>query len=453
MIQDAKRKARSAVFLVLFSVLPLRGADTVRIDVRSSWSGLHGKTRSTLIIIGDGSKYLADGHPVTAEAVQSLFRAVEEPPVDRPSPEDCGIDAPWLNANLDFAQRDFRPITYVPFIPGPAGLAPPDTTRQQIGLFRTHFTDLTYVRQAFEHDFKDNHFDDYPEMSVEVLRDGRKLSVHSNSQHVFMLPWVLAGNSKRTTFNCQISRSIANLLPGTFTNRRRLLPEFARAAITDEIETRMQHLWDTEDTLGPDLVPIRARFTVVDSDVSCHPWVATVDGDNCLTWNANLRDQNLPAHIELDVSLTYKNGRLVGVDEFLARIDTYIALVRSVPWLAEFTRQQPQNEVALLYGPERSLSRKELMSRLNKELSEHHKNRLADRVLAESDKCALLQVEGPAGRWSKWIVFPNREMLLWEFHGDSALKWKAAELDSWECNMFMRCTSTVIQPNGTLGPP
>lgn len=182
-------------------------------------------------------------------------------------------------------------------------------------------------------------------------------------------------------------------------------------------------------------------------------WVDAVDGDNCLTWNADLKAQNLPTQVHLDVSLTYKNGRLVGVDEFLARIENYMALVRSIPWLVEFMSEQRKNEVKLLYGPERSLGRRLVMSDLDKELREHHKNQLADRLIAEYDRCALLQVEGSAGRWSRWVVFPNREMLLWKFEGDSALKWKAAQLDGWECDVLMRCTSVVIQPNGTLGPP
>jgi len=452
-IPELKGRARSILLLLLLSVSPTSGADTVRIEVRSSWTGLSGRTQSTMVIAGNDSKYSANGQPVAAQAVQSLFRALEEPPIEKPSLENCEIDARWLNANLELAQREFQPLRFTPVTPQPPGLALPDTTPQQFSLFRSHFTDVTYVRQAFERDFKDEHSDDYPEMSVEVLRDGRRVLVHSASQHVFMLPWVVDGNTKRTTFNCHISRSIANLLPSTFVNRKRLLPDYARRAITDEIEARMQHMWDTEETLGPDLAPIRAHFTIVDSDVACHPWVDAVDGDNCLTWNADLKAQNLPAQVRLDVSLIYKNGRLVGVGEFLARIENYVALVRSIPWLVEFMSQQRKNEVKLLYGPEWSLGRRSVMSDLGKELREHQKNQLADRLIAEYDRCALLQVEGSAGRWSRWVVFPNREMLLWKFEGDSALKWKAAQLDGWECDALMRCTGVVIQPNGTLAPP
>jgi len=212
-------------------------------------------------------------------------------------------------------------------------------------------------------------------------------------------------------------------------------------------------MWDTEEKLGPDLAPIRARFTVVDSQVS---GPSCLDGwvfrDNCLSWNADLKAQNLPAYMHLDVSLTYNNGRLPGADRFLARIDDYVALVRSVPWLAEFMSQHPNNKLELHYGPERSFDREAVLSDLAKELRDHRKNVLADRLIGEVDKCALLQIEASAGRWSRWVVFPNREMLLWCFSGDSDLKWKAAQLDGWDCGGLLRCTGVVIEPDGTLAP-
>jgi hypothetical protein len=452
---DLKGKGRSVLLLLLLSVSPTSGADSVRIEVRSSWTGLQGKTHSTVVIAGGNSKYSANGRPVAAEAVQSLYGALEEPPIEKPSLENCGIDARWLNANLEMAQRDFYPIHPYVFKPTPPGLSILDTAPAQITQFRSHFTDFAYVRQAFEHDFKGHHFDDYPEMRVEVWRDGKKMSVHSNSQHLFMLPWIVDGNPKRVTFNCHISHSIANLLPSTFTNRERLLPghDF-RWVIAQEIGERMRHLWDTEETLGPDVARIRARFTVLNSDVSCSARSdASAGGDNCLSWNADLKAPNLPAYMHLDVNLTYNNGRLVGVDQFLARIEDYVALVRSIPWLAEFMSQHSNYQLQLRYGGERSLSRKVELSDLERGLRDQHKSKLVDRLVAESDKCALLQIGDSARHESKWVVFPNREMLLWWFDGDPTLKWKTTQLDGWDCDVIMRCTGVVVQPNGTLAPP
>jgi hypothetical protein len=453
-ILDLKEKARSVVLLLLLCVSPAFGADRVRIEIRSSWRGL-GQSHRTTIITGVNSKYETDGHPVAKEAVQGLLGAIEESPDEKPNLENCGIDSRWLNANLERAQQDFYPIhTYV-FKPTPPELSILDTAPAQITQFRSHFTDVAYVRQAFEHDFKVMHTDDYPEISVEVWRDGKKTSIHSNSQHLFMLPWVIGDNPKRTTFNCHVSGSIANLLPSKFTNRERLLPgQDLRRAIIEEFEGRSRHLWDTEETLGPDLVPIRARFKVVDSEVSCLPYFGeSVDGDNCLTWNAELTAQNLPRYMHLNVSLTYSNGRLIGVAQFLARIEDYVALVRSIPWLAEFMNRHPDQEVELRYSRERSLARKAALSDLGKELRGHQKNEVADRLTRESDKCALLEIGDPAGRSSKWVVFPNREMLLWWFDGDSALEWKANQLDGWGCPVITRCTGIVVLPNGTLAPP
>lgn len=432
---DLREKARSGVLLLLLWVPPSLGTDRARIEVRSSWLGLCGKSRSTVVIAGDNSKYSANGRPVAAEAIKDLFVALDEPRAAKPSLENCGIDSRWLTANAEAVPEEFIDPRLA----------------SQTSLIRSHFSDVAYVQQAFEHAFRVPHTDDYPEMSVEVWRDGRKVSLHSDSQHLFMLPWIVDGNPERATFNCHISRSIAELLPSNFTNRERLLVgrDFRRV-ITQEIMDRMLHLWDTEEKLGPDLARIRARFTVVDSQVSCLPWVdEQVDGDNCLSWNADLTAQNLPAYMHLDVSLTYSNGRLGGVDEFLARIEDYVALVRSVPWLAEFMSQHPNNKLELRYSREKSLVRKAVLTDLGKELRDHHKNEVADRLIEESDECALLRIESSAGRWSRWVVFPNREMLLLQFNGDSALKWGAAQLDGWDC-YGLRCTGVVVQPNATL---
>jgi hypothetical protein len=111
--------------------------------------------------------------------------------------------------------------------------------------------------------------------------------------------------------------------------------------------------------------------------------------------------------------------------------------------------QHPDNKVELRYSRERSLGRKAVLADLGRELRDHHKNELADRLIEEFDKCALLRIESSAGRWSRWVVFPNQEMLLWQFHGDAALKWRVPQLAGWGC-YGLRCTGVVIQPNGTL---
>jgi hypothetical protein len=241
MIPDEKGMARYAALLMLLTIFPLQGAESVRIEIRSSWLGW-GRRQSAIIINGENSKYSANGHPVAANDVKALFLALDEPPVEKPSLENCGIDSRWLNANVDLAQRQFAPDQPELFKYTPAELVPPDTSAQQIRLFRLHFTDVTYVQQAFEDNFRHSHTDDYPEMEVEVFRDGNKVTVHSNSQHLFMLPWIVTGNQKRPDFNCHISRSIANLLPGKFTNQERFLPgkEFV-FEITNEIENRTRH--------------------------------------------------------------------------------------------------------------------------------------------------------------------------------------------------------------------
>jgi len=433
-----RRTPDSIALLSLLCALPLTGADSVRIKVDSSWNGLGAPSRSTIVIGGDNGKYSASGHRVAAQAVNDLIAVLKEPPVEKPSLENCGINLGWLNANVGPAQRDFihRKLT-----------------ARQTSFFRSYFTDVPSIQQAFESAFSGFHTDDYPEMRLSISQYGSEVSLHSRSQHPFMLPWVVEGNHQSTTFNCHISRAIAALLPGKFTNRDRLIISSAlRWELTDQMMQRVQHDWDildTEERVGQDLALIQGQFTLLESEIGC---LSSVDVEAAcgkrLTWNAELSGKSLPPNMKLGVSLPYDRDRLVGTDQFLAHVKDYVALVLSVPWFTDFMKQHPDTVVELRYVGERSLSPKAL-SDLAEDMKHHGKNELADRLVRDADKSAFLQIESSAGPWSRWVVFPNREMLLWYFKGESVLQWKATQFDAWDY-YGLRSTCAIFEPDGAL---
>jgi len=131
------------------------------------------------------------------------------------------------------------------------------------------------------------------------------------------------------------------------------------------------------------------------------------------------------------VTLYYnKKYQLAGVEDFGRNIDAYMDLASSVPWLSSYVRQHPGVSVEIRYVQDRSLSIKPLQS-LAEDLKKNGKSELAERVVREKDAIVFLEVD-ESGKWSRWIVFPNREMLLWHFKSDSALGFKSADMKLWD---------------------
>ena len=55
---------------------------------------------------------------------------------------------------------------------------------------------------------------------------------------------------------------------------------------------------------------------------------------------------------------------------------------------------------------------------------------LAERVIREKDTIVFLEAN-ESGNWSRWIVFPDRETLLWHFKSDSAVGFKATDMKDY----------------------
>jgi len=411
-------------------------AQVVRIEIKSSWEGLGALSQGDFVISGKGGKYLADGKTVQPKAVETLLAALDEPQVREPSIANCGIDQAWLDSNYEAALRDHTHRKLNELSP------------KQIELFKGHFTDLTHAQEAFAELFKFWHTDDYPKMSVIVTKDGKMSGVQSDSQYPFMLPWV--GTDKGGGgYNCRISQSIAALLPKKFSNRERLVRgESVRWELTDKVMQAIEEQWnllDTENLVGDQVAPVFALYSPIKSAVTC---LSSIDVDYC-GWNATLRGSTLPPNLVIGVSLPYQNKKqLTGVPGFLAQLPEYVALVQSVPWLSIYMKQHPDTIFELRYVADRSLSSK-AQSSLEEDLRKHGKGELADTVSQHARASAFLEVDCGSGCWSRAVVLPNRDVLLWHFTGDSVLGFSAKELNSWEYYSW-KSVGVTVKPDGTL---
>ncbi len=147
---------------------------------------------------------LLDKHRVDHKLIDALMTSLTSTVQTAPTPSILGITENWLERNVQ---------------------APPEGAPNQQALFRESFTDSKTVAELLPFAFKFAKFDDYPQLTVTVaLKDGGRWVCTSDSYYPFMLPWkVNRGDEEETTYNADISRALAALMPQGSVNRNRLM--------------------------------------------------------------------------------------------------------------------------------------------------------------------------------------------------------------------------------------
>jgi hypothetical protein len=254
----------------------------------------------------------------------------------------------------------------------------------------------------------------------------------------------------RGGYSCDISRAIARLLPKGFSNKERLvLGDGFRWQLTERTMRNIEQEWnmlDTEFKVGPAVAPIFAHYTPVESAISN---LSSIDLDGGEAWNAQLRSNDLPSNMLVGASLHYyKKKELPGVDELLTRLPNYSRLVLSVPWLMRYMAAYPEATAELRYVDGRSLSMKAQAS-LIKDLQEHGKPELAAMVAHQGAESAFLEINAGSQCWSRMIVLPSREVLIWHFKCDSVLGFPARDFETWDYYGW-RSVGALVKEDGTL---
>lgn len=160
------------------------------INIKSSWT--HGKvTSSRFTLKRDGKTFKGEGKPIDQKLSDALVEAIDAPRVAVPDVDNLGLAPEWVDAHMG---RDKSPEELARLI-GPLFKFPPP--------------------------------DNKPEVEIEVvLRAGNLFRFRSTSAGPFLLPWrVFRSGTQEATFNAEISRSVAAILPPDFVNRSRLAGE------------------------------------------------------------------------------------------------------------------------------------------------------------------------------------------------------------------------------------
>lgn len=128
-------------------------------------------------------------------------------------------------------------------------------------------------------------------------------------------------------------------------------------------------------------------------------------------------------------------------------------MVTSVPWLYRYIRSHVDLPIRISFVHNASFGDKAL-SVFEKDMQALKKEDLAKRAAADQSAVTLL-ITGETYGESYWLIFPDKQMLLWRYNGPSGLlKWKFSDFVTDDCADYGEpaggCVGALVDPNGNL---
>jgi hypothetical protein len=438
--------ALTAILLCLSLVTVTALAQTRLVNqIRIASGGGEGES-GEIVITRKAGAYLTDGVKVPDKLIANLLSTIDAPVVAKTNLANLGITQKWLNANAEKAMKEYAEEYFS------------RAAKNQQALYFSSFKNPKFIERVLPKIFNSLHTDDYPIVEVEITEtDGRVIKVSSEAQPLFMLPWVIStGGRKLKTYNANIGRAVASLMPDNFANKGRLagnglLYEFAEA-VMDEIEDRWE-LLNVENEAKTYLDQLRTHFTVTAAEINGYhnieygkEWANSSPTETNL--HATLRRRDFPKNFSVGIVLPFKDGKVENIDSFLNNIERYKDLAFSVNWFKSYLMNHPNVRVELRLVNNRSFSEK-AMNVFVKEMEQ--KQSLVNEVAAAQKDICLLLV-GWKYHEAYWLVLPDKRMALWRFEDHYALlKWKPKDFASWKCvDSRSDCVGAIISPYGKL---
>ena len=417
-----------------------RAEKPLRVSIDSSWTGL-GPSRkaSSSFTCKSETRPQSDTRCDTALYLLDLL----EKPGQEYSLEALQIDQAWLNLNSETAiVQDLKHLSK-------------DSSDEQIELFRRSFRDEALVLRAFKSDLDSAHLDDYPFFRL-VIRNGSGAvtSIESANQLPLMTPWSVSNHGRTwQTFDARISRAVFSLLPSKFPNRGRIGGLGLRQYFSDDVMREIEPAWgilESKRLVGPQFEAVQKKYNIQSSRiaiVSSTDVGGPEDGiSSC--WHATLEASGLLHNVKIGFSLPYEQGRLLGFDAFLEKIEAIKDVFRSVEWLNSYLEGHPDTNVVLRFVKNRSFGLRAEKS-LQADLLSHGHANVLDQIQPFFDHAAFVFVHEPGDQWSSWLIIPDRRMLLWQFKGQTALGFQTAGIPSWDRD-GQRSTATFVSSAGVL---
>ena len=420
------------------------------IQIKSNWGGLGTWGKTELTVSNHGRSFRVGHQVLDSSLVERFCSSLGEPVVPQPELSNLGVTQDWLN-------RESEKVPPYYFI----GRSPASTAQRR--LFTTSFTNLETIGKLMPNLFHFSRTDDYPSVEVQVtFEDGSVTQVASDSQYVFMLPWeITKGGCSSRTFNADISRALAAMLPKKCANRGRIAGQSMAEELAEAVRRYIDDDWnliDAESIAGDSLVRLRAQYTVQRADINSfhHPeygmeWKKGRPQETNL--HVDLRKTTWPTNFTEHVVLLDRDGKIIGAEELLARAGQYEARVFGVSWLNRYIQNNPRVPFRLSFVHSTSLGDK-AMRTFTADMKKIGKGSLADEIRAQQQQISLLLV-GMTYSEAYWLVLSDNRVVLWRYGGRSGLlDWASNDFPANECAQYQGvtggCVGAVVTPDGAL---
>lgn len=411
-----------------------------KIMIESRWSGLGPSTHVMFVIQSRGGKYYLGDELIGSTRIEALVVALRSPALSSPVASNLGITREWLLQNGSTVPKSGAP--------------------NQQALFAESISDPKVIEKFLPLLFKSWRSDDYPGLRVTVeFASGQRWVAATDSYYPFMLPFRVSRNgNEETTYNADISRAIAALMPTGSLNRDRLNDDELKTRLADAVMTHIQDQWDllgVENRASDSFGILRRNFQVEHARIDPyrsedHGYSGHEPGPHEENLQATLREPSLPPHTALDVVLLFRDGRIEGVEDLRGRVAPYEGLARSVPWLNRYLADHPEQNLYIRFVHDRSFSAK-AMYNFTVDMKKLGKESLASDVATVQNEAALVFLD----YGSDWIILPDKRMILWRHYlPASFLKWNSTDFTFQRCADYNAnnggCVGAVVSPDGTL---
>jgi hypothetical protein len=383
---------------------------------------------------------------VTGQAIVALLRALRAPSIKSPELVNLGITQEWLASHAeDIATRM-------------GSLGEPNDVRQQ-QFFKRSFEDPALVKKLLSGIIDARWTDDSVWIHVKVkFADGKQWQAETTSLTPYVLPWTRTeGGRTSQTYNSDLSRAVAELLPLNAINRNRLdgtsFADRVVSAVANAVKQRWQEI-GAEDEAGGALATLRKRYEVRRTEVSDH--IGLTHGPDRYSnsphetsLQADVREKEFPTNLVVGAVFPFEKGSPAGVNDFMRIGNKYERLVLENSWVMASLRSHPDLGAWLVFVRDASMSEK-AMRMFAADMHALGREDLIDEVSAHRYDVSLLNYYG-----NELILFPDHHAIIWRWGKYRELfSWPSSSIKTQICENYPTvtegCTAAVVDAQGQL---
>lgn len=379
-----------------------------------------GVVETNLTLIRSNGLFVGADHGVPEAAVSNLLAVMGLPPREKMDPANLGLTPEWLETNRDRVLTAFGGKRNDAIFP----LASP---RQRAWLTNA-LLDLDFLGEVIRSSVNTHWTDDYPEIHLGFSRGDREVArVESWAQHTFMVPWaVVWGTNRHTTYDAEISRAVANLLPRGFLHRKRIQGDLF-TLLTGRLENHPKLQAEIgrmvlEESLEADASRFLCEFELT----HCRVWGGGSSGGFPSTWVAVLHRTNWPARLQMPVQTRVEQGVVPLLRRLLDSADARVQPVLRNRWLVSLV--QGEERYTIEVSPEGSPADDGIMRGHAAKVGLGGFHDEHQSLMQRGLFFTLRDNTGRSTRTSGWFVLPEGRLLLVWFEGDGVLGWTPQEL-------------------------